>query len=180
MASFYAAQGFANLFNLRPYKTRKSTNSSVPLITGIPVHFMEIPVLLSLIVFGSVLIPSGVVQRYTKFFAGFAPVMPVLEVICFMTVVMASGRTWTPKIVESHDFVKVLVVVGCFASFLASSSAFYFIYAHFQLSTLISSLISSIFTFLIVQIVACCQLDHSTITDPQGPLRASKRSADLP
>lgn len=83
-----------------------------------------------------------------------------------MTVVMASGRAWTPKIVESHDLIKVLVIAGCFASFLASSTVFYFIYAHFQLSTLIASLISSIFTLLIVHIVACCQLDHSTITDP--------------
>ena len=164
LASFYSAQGFSGLFNFRVGKKRKSNVTT--LITRIPFHFMEIPLLLSLIVFGSVLIPVGFVQSYTKFLAGFAPVMPVLEVISLMTVVMATGRSWTPKIVESHNFIKILVILGCFASFFISSTVFYFIYAHFCLSTLIASLLSSIFTLILVQIVSCCQLDHSTITDP--------------
>ena len=153
LASFYAAQGFAGLLNVRQFKAARNHSS---LINSIPFHFMEIPVLLGLIIFGSVVVPVGGVQYYTK----------VLEVISLMTVVMAAGRKWTPQIVESHDFIKVLVILGCFASFLVSSTAFYFIYANFRLSTLISSLLSSILTLIIVEILACCQLDHATIIDP--------------
>lgn len=165
LASFYAAQGFSGLFNFRFRKHRKSSKVT-SLITRIPFHFMEIPLLLSLIVFGSVLVPAGFIQRYTIFLAGFAPAMPVLEVISLMTVVMAAGRSWTPLIIESHYFIKLLVILGCFASFFASSTVFYLIYSNFRLSTLIASLLSSIFTLITVQIVSCCQLDHSTITDP--------------
>lgn len=164
LASFYAAQGFSSIFNFRFSKQRRSYSSSF--ITRIPFHFMEIPLLLCLIVFGSVLIPVGCIQKYTIFLAGFAPATPVLEVVALMTVVMAAGRSWTPQIIESNNFIKFLVILGCFASFFASSSIFYFIYAHFRLSTLIASLLSSIFTLITVQIISCCQLDHSTITDP--------------
>ena len=163
LASFYTAQGLTSLCNFRFAKHHKS---KVALITRIPFHFMEIPVLLGLIVFGSVLIPSTFVKKYTKFLAGFAPAMPVLEVISLMKVVMAAGRSLTPRIIESHNFIKALVILACFASFAASASVFYLIYANFQLSTLISSLLSSIFTLISVQIISCCQLDHSTITDP--------------
>ena len=79
-----------------------------------PFHFMEIPVLLGLIVFGSVILPSSIVSNYATVLAGFAPIMLLLEVASFLTVVMAAGRSWTPKIVESHDFVKVAVVVALF------------------------------------------------------------------
>ena len=127
---------------------------------------MEIPGLLSLIVFGSVVLPVSIVRKYTAILAGFAPVMPLLEVVSLMAVVMAAGRSWTPKIIESHDFIKVSVVLACFLSFIASSSVFYFVYSHFRLSTLISSLLSSLLTLMIVQVIACCQIDHATITDP--------------
>lgn len=165
LASFYAAQGFSSLLN-RPSKRPSKTVKSAPLLNQIPFHFMEIPVLLGLIVFGSVVMPTAVVQKYTMVLAGFAPVMPILEVVALVTVVMATGRTWTPKIIESHDFIKFLVILACFASIFASSTIIYLIYAHFRLSTLIASLLSSILTLLVVQIITCCQLDHATITDP--------------
>ena len=166
LASFYAAQGVASSFNRRASRKPSKSNSSALIFAKIPFHFMEIPVLLSLIVFGTVVLPNSIVRRYTAILAGFAPVMPLLEVAALMTVVMAAGRSWTLKIVESHDFVKVAVVLACFISFALSSSVFYFIYAHFRLSTLISSLLSSLFTLMIVQVITCCQIDHATITDP--------------
>lgn len=167
LASFYGAQGLTGLLSgLGNKTTTRKQAISLPLLTRIPFHFMEIPILLGFIVFGSVLIPVGAVDNYTRFLAGFAPAVPILEVICLMTVVMAAGRSWTPKIVESHDLIKILVILSCFASFFISSSAIYLIYAHFNLSTLVSSLLSSIFTIILIQILTCCQLDHSTITDP--------------
>lgn len=172
LASFYAAQGLATSLNRQAKKLKlrggSKSKSNLPALSmaKIPFHFMEIPVLLSLIVFGSVILPNSIVSKYTTVLAGFAPVMPLLEVASLLTVVMAAGRSWTPKIVESHDFVKVAVVAACFASFALSSSVFYFIYANFRLSTLIASLLSSLLTLLIVQVIACCQIDHATITDP--------------
>lgn len=164
LASFYAAQGLANALNRRPRQSSQKSNSLI--LPNIPFHFMEIPVLLSLIVFGSVVLPVSIVQKYTVVLAGFAPVMPLLEVASLMTVVMAAGRSWTPKIVESHDFIKVSVVLACFLSFSLSSSVFYFIYAHFRLSTLISSLMASLSTLMVVLVISCCRIDHATITDP--------------
>lgn len=168
LASFYTAQGFSGLLgNNSDYKSgKRGKTATSSLIKRIPFHFMEIPLLLGLIVFGSAVLPDAFVQKYTKVLAGFSPVLPVLEVGALVTVVMTAGRTWTPQIIESHDFIKLSIILACFASFTASSSVFYFIYRHFHLSTLISSLLSSIFTLLCVQIITCCQLDHATITDP--------------
>ena len=169
LASFYAAQG---LFPPPPPPTpqrhiqRKKQSFTQPLINRIPFHFMEIPLLLGLIVFGSALMPEKMVSQYTRILAGFAPFTAVLESFAFMTVALNCGKSWTPRITNSHNMIKLLVIFACFASFAASSALIYTIYAHFRLSTLIASLISSIWTLVIVQIIACCQLDHATITDP--------------
>lgn len=173
LISFYTGQGILKVFKIKSNsaKLRSSTIKSKSLnnftnILPIPFHFIEIPILLSLILFGVTLIPSSLISHHVTFLKGFAPVLAVLELFCFMTVVLSAGRAWTPRVIESHDLLKALVIMGCFISFFASSFVFYLIYTNFRLSTLISSLLSSILTLVSVQIITCCQLDHATITDP--------------
>ena len=175
LISFYTGQGIVKVFRSKSSSTagqlRCSNKKSLSLnnftnILPIPFHFIEIPILLGLILFGATLIPSALISHHVTVLKGFAPALAILELFCFMTVVLGAGRAWTPRVLESHDFFKALVVMGCFMSFLASSSVFYFIYSNFRLSTLISSLLSSILTLISVQIITCCQLDHATITDP--------------
>lgn len=177
LISFYTAQGILRLFNGKRSKftsnTSKSSNSNFSHssinyshLLPIPFHFVEIPILLSLILFGITLIPASIISYYIVFLKWFTPLIPVLELVCFMTVVMSAGRAWTPRVTEAHDFIKILVLCACLMSFLGSSFVFYLIYINFRLSTLISSLLSSILTLILVQIVTCCQLDHATITDP--------------
>lgn len=153
LVTFYLAQGSLALLS------RKSS------VGGIPFHFMEIPTLLACIIMGVAYVPNAAIKHYVTFLAGFSPLLTLLELTSAMTVIMASGRAWNPIITESSTGVKITVLLLCLVSFIASYGVIYSIYSWMNLSTLVASLLSSIGTLAFVEIIACCCVDHATITD---------------
>lgn len=163
LVSFYLAQGLVALLSGHLHGAGKHT---APSRSGqIPFHFIEIPTILALVVSGVAYIPLVAVRRYTALLAGLAPLLTALELVSTMTVIMASGRVWSPKIAEAPVAAKIVVLLLCLGSVVASGAVIAMIYAWMQLSTLAASLLSSVATLVLVEIVACIRVEHATVTD---------------
>lgn len=160
LVTFFFAQG---AFALNTATAKSQRRSAIP--ASIPYHFLEIPTLLALVIAGVAYIPAGLVRQYVAFLAGFSPLLTVTELCAVMTVIMASGRSWSPKINESSVVVKISVLLVCLISFVASYWVIYTIFATMHVSTLVACLLSCIATLSFSQIVACCCIEHATITD---------------
>lgn len=158
LVTFFLAQGSLAFNGAQRQRQRKSYLS-------IPFHFLEIPTLLTLIIAGVAYIPASLVRQYVAFLAGFSPFLTLLELCAAMTVIMASGRKWSPQITESSVAVKILVLLACLASFVGSYGVIFAIFSWMRVSTWVACLLSSIASLSFSQIVACCCVDHATITD---------------
>ncbi len=157
LVSFFVGQGMLALSSWQ----KLSPNP----ILSIPFHFMEIPTLLTLIIVGVAYIPSTLVRQYVAFLAGFSPFLTFLEVSAAMTVIMACGRSWSSKITESSVAIKIAILLTCLVSFTCSFGTIFAIFAWMRVSTLVACLLSGIVALSFSQIIACCCVDHATITD---------------
>jgi len=165
--SFFLAQGFCRTTRLNGHATHFKSHRSHSIRRGhIPLHFLEVPALLALVVGVANLIPETVISRYVYFLARFAPLLTLLEFAAAWNVFMHASSSLGVFLADSSAPVKAIGAFACFVLMGTALAGLFSIYSVMELSTLAASLLSSLITLSVVQIFTCIQVEHASITEP--------------